>query len=993
VGLWLPLAARGQDARAQFDAAQRQLFELGNQAQAQRDFRKAVGIWQRGLQRSEAAGDAHGMGMFLSGLVRGYGDLGQIDQAIRCADQGIGIMLRLNEPANAARTAWNLGVVCFQAGRYEKSLAACRQSALIWEKVGDPEPFAEAVNGMGNALNRLGRLSDALEAHQRALGIYETLKKPNGVATSLNGIALVQSGLGQLEEAAALMSRALALHSNPEDQGIGLSNLASVYGKLGLYEQALQASQKALAVADGLNNPKSAASALINGGIANLGLGQYFPAIAAARRALTLGRELQQPDLMANALNNLGVAYHRMGQAKRATECWEQAIALDAEQPGLSSAATARANLYQRQDDPRDVKALSALTSAPDAEKQPRRLAEWLVLLGEAHQRLRQPAPAIAAFQRAIGVLGARVDRTWRPRALAGLANSQLDAGRHQEALASFDRALEFWKDRANDTELAALHAGIGRTREAMGDLPAAVSSLSLAIQLVEKSSRQVDDASQVGAFQARHQKGIYAQLAGVLLRQGKPNEALLTVERGRAQGLARQAAMNRGDLSGILPKEEAARLGRVSGEFDLAARALRAAENVGSVGDAASDGLVRRHLSAMQGRLQRAEIALTSLRGGLIERFPAFRRLYGAEAPRLQELEALAGRHKDTLFLEWAVGASANTLLFVLSADEGVRAFSLPSDERVLREAAAAWRGALSEHGGAPGTEARQAQNLYNLVLGEVEKAGLLAPGRYRRLVVAPDGPLQKLPFGALLDPRGARIADRFPVSSSLSLTALVWPAEPSQARGPLLIAADPTSTPAAAEIAPPLAAARAEGRAISALFPGSTLLVGEEASENAVESQLAAYRILHFATHGLLDEQDGLRSALVLAANPRSGEDVGLLEAGEIATMRLGATLAVLSACDTGQGEASAGDGLLGLTWAFRAAGCPSVVASLWSVDGQATGALMVAFYRGLKEGKPKDEALRSAVLQVRGTPRWQHPYYWAAFQLQGDWSPLAL
>ena len=121
------------------------------------------------------------------------------------------------------------------------------------------------------------------------------------------------------------------------------------------------------------------------------------------------------------------------------------------------------------------------------------------------------------------------------------------------------------------------------------------------------------------------------------------------------------------------------------------------------------------------------------------------------------------------------------------------------------------------------------------------------------------------------------------------------------------------------------------------------------------------------------------------------KGSEGTQLLEARELIDMRLAARMVVLSACDTGQGQHSGGEGLLGLTWAFRAAGCPSTVASLWSVDDAATGQLMVRFYQALKAGKRKDAALREAMLEVKQGKT--SPVYWAAFQVNGDTSSVKL
>jgi len=125
--------------------------------------------------------------------------------------------------------------------------------------------------------------------------------------------------------------------------------------------------------------------------------------------------------------------------------------------------------------------------------------------------------------------------------------------------------------------------------------------------------------------------------------------------------------------------------------------------------------------------------------------------------------------------------------------------------------------------------------------------------------------------------------------------------------------------------------------------------------------------------------------------APQDSTSQRYGTLLAQDIVGIKLSAQLAVLSACETGEGQISAGEGLLGFAWAFRAAGCPAIVASQWSVDDAATKALMVDFYQALKAGKDKDLALQEAMLAVK--QKQPGAYYWAAFQVIGDTTPLNL
>jgi len=178
---------------------------------------------------------------------------------------------------------------------------------------------------------------------------------------------------------------------------------------------------------------------------------------------------------------------------------------------------------------------------------------------------------------------------------------------------------------------------------------------------------------------------------------------------------------------------------------------------------------------------------------------------------------------------------------------------------------------------------------------------------------------------------------------------------------------------------------------KAVSGLFPGARILLGRDATEEAIKSLAPQARRLHFACHGLLDERFPLNSALAFSIpdHVEEGHDNGLLQAWEIfEDLRLDADLVTLSACDSGLGKEMGGEGLVGLVRAFQFAGARSVLASLWSVSDVSTADLMKRFYGYLREGRSKDEALRAAQTDLIRSRDFAHPYYWAAFQLTGDW-----
>jgi CHAT domain-containing protein len=165
--------------------------------------------------------------------------------------------------------------------------------------------------------------------------------------------------------------------------------------------------------------------------------------------------------------------------------------------------------------------------------------------------------------------------------------------------------------------------------------------------------------------------------------------------------------------------------------------------------------------------------------------------------------------------------------------------------------------------------------------------------------------------------------------------------------------------------------------------------VLVGREAAEEAFKALAPQYATIHLATHGVLDNRDPLNSYLLLTKTDGDTDNDGLLHAREILDMRLDADLAILSACETGNGSISPGEGMIGMSWAFLVAGARSVMVSHWRVNSASTSQLMKNFYQALTEQKDlkslnKSHALREASLRLLNNRRYRHPFYWAGFVL---------
>jgi CHAT domain-containing protein len=254
--------------------------------------------------------------------------------------------------------------------------------------------------------------------------------------------------------------------------------------------------------------------------------------------------------------------------------------------------------------------------------------------------------------------------------------------------------------------------------------------------------------------------------------------------------------------------------------------------------------------------------------------------------------------------------------------------------------------------------------------------------------VIFIPQGELFLVPFAALQDAQGKYLIQKHTILTAPSIQILDLTQQQRQQTNPqeLVIVGNPTMpqiSPIITEKLSPLPGAEKEAVAIAQLLETSPL-IGNAATKTAILAKLPQARIVHFATHGLLDDFQGLGIPGAIALAP-DGNDSGLLTAQEIFGLQLQAELVVLSACDTGRGRIT-GDGVIGLSRSLISAGVPSVIVSLWAIPDAPTASLMTEFYRNWQGKKlDKAQALRQAMLTTMKTH--PEPRNWAAFTLIGE------
>lgn len=288
--------------------------------------------------------------------------------------------------------------------------------------------------------------------------------------------------------------------------------------------------------------------------------------------------------------------------------------------------------------------------------------------------------------------------------------------------------------------------------------------------------------------------------------------------------------------------------------------------------------------------------------------------------------------------------------------------------------------------------------QKLYRVLIEPI--ADFLPKNPEERVVFIPQRKLFLVPFVALMDGEEKYLIEKHTVLTSPAIQVLELTRQqrennlelnpenslvvglPRNPQDNNLVIGNPVMPKIMGQPLEPLQGAQAEAEEIAS-FLNTEAILGSNATKKALIQKIENSRIVHIATHGLLDDISGLGIPGALALAP-DDTDNGFLTSAEIMNLDINAELVVLSACDTGRGDIT-GDGVIGLSRSFIAAGTPSIIVSLWKVPDDSTQALMVDFYRELDVSKDKALALRNAMLKTMAD--FPEPKNWAAFTVIGE------
>jgi CHAT domain-containing protein len=867
-----------------------------------------------------------------------------------------------------------------------RALAGQRRALSLLRSIGRKERQADVLFSLGETHSRLGEYGQARRPYAEALDLLRAAGQERQVPQTLLGLGRAHANAGEPAAARDWYREALALGRRlgaPRDEATALHNLGTLAGSLGDAMEAIDLLEAALALWRRLGDPAEEATVLNQLGQQYLGLGEIRVGSDHFEEARALLATAGEGRRSGSVLHSLGVARVLLGDLPAGLGLLEEALLL-----------------HRREGNRRD---------------------EAVVLndLGWAHQQRGDSAAARRRYEEALALFRALGSVRDEATTRQNLAWADEARGDPEAAERLYRLALQGFRRLGDRGGEANTLYGLARAQRRRGDLAGCRASLEAALAGIEAlRARPVPHALRASYFASKQQVyGFYIDLLMDLNRRqpggGHHLRALEASEQARARGFLDALAEAAG------PPEQGADRRRAAEETELAARLER-------------QELRRMELLLADAPRQQIEAAERELRR-LLLRHRRARALLPAPlaVSRGEPLSAVEIRRLldgDTLLLEYFLGEERSFLWAVTAAE--VAAFELAG--RPVIESAARLACELL-----PASHRSTARARAEMALADLGRL-LLAPVADRlagkRLVVVGDGVLHSIPFAALPAPRAAG-ASYVPLAAEHEIVSLPSASvaaalrrgrrEGSGGRTAVAVFADPVfgaddprvaraqeaagpaagaaassgHRPAAPAPGPPrggyrrLPFSRQEAQAILDLVPAGASLAALDfaASREAVTAgALGRFRVIHFATHAVLDTAYPELSGLVLSLVDRQGRPRnGFLRAHEISGLDLAADLVVLSACRTALGKEIRGEGLVGLPRAFLDAGGRRVLVSLWQVEDRATAELMRGFYRGmLEQGLPPEAALRRAQLALWRETDWRAPYFWAGFVLQGDW-----
>lgn len=925
---------------------------------------KALDYGKQALPLVEAEGNPTILASALNIIGLLYSSISEHQKAVEYLNRALPLAQGENNPTLLASTLMGLGTAYAHRGERQKAAGYYDKALAIFRSINDPGAEATTLTAIAAVYSKVGEQQKALELFTQALPLVEKAQDVRGKVNTLSGIGGVYSALGDKQKALHYYEQALAVIGSTGDsfgKATALNNIGIIYDDMGYKEKALDFFNQSLQLRRSIDGSKGeSAKSLHNIGAVYTSMNEYQKALDFYFKALESARAGQDLDGQASIPVSIGIVYLRLGEQRKALEYFLQSLPLFRFLSDRENEATTLDLIgvaYQCCDKQKALdyhnQALALGRAIQDRSVQSYALGH----IADIYMALGERQKALDIYNQVLPLIREIGSRVSEAPILNGIGVIHAKSKEYRKALEFYERALLIEREVIDRRGEAATLGNIGSIHEEQGNLEKAVDYYQKAIDIQEKIRAE----ARLEEFKiklAEQSLNVYVNAILINMRLGRSLQAFDLSERARARAFLDQLGNARVDIrkgadAQLIQKEQALR-------FEIRALEQQLAQERAK----SKPGFNTETIAALEKQLLLKRVGYEDFLTDLKLKAPEYASIFSVDSPKLSEVQK--GLDKDTTLISYFVTLN-NTLAFVITRDS-FQAILLPIKGDEISAQIVSFRSFADLRDPYP----QPLKKLYGMLISPLKPYI-----KTRRIGIIPHNILNYLPFSALVD--GQRYyGDDHVVFYLPSASVLYFIQQNRKPIGNSLLALAQGQS----EGLPFLQYADKSAKDVANLY-NTTALSDSAATETALRARAANSNVVFIAAHGKLNTLTPLFSQIVLA--PDKSND-GLLEVYEVYGLDLkNVNLVVLSGCETQLGERSQGDDIIGLNRAFIYAGTPTVVASLWSVKEQQTGELMVAFFKYLKQGISKSEALQRAQQDIRN--KYPHPYYWAAFVLTGD------
>lgn len=952
--------------RSRFNA-QRIIFDARvlNRRGTKEDLNKAIEKYKEAVPHLRLAGDSRGEGQVFEMVGEIYYSFSEYRESISYVDQAVKIYSAAGLSGDEARALGTLASCYLSMSQWQKSIDIYQEALVLSKKTGNRRSEAFILSNLASAYSEWGEYQRAIEFSQKALLLRREVNDRRGEGRTLVQMGDIYRDISDNQRALDYFNQAVPILREQKDlqwEGYVLEDIGTVYEALGDYENAVENYTLTLSIMRSIGDRRIEASMYEHIGGVYLKRAEFQKALDSLNRGLLIYKSVGFLVGEVDSLNKIGQVHQQLHDYQKALSFFNQALSLSREIKNSNRTATSTFNL------------------------------------GVLYTDLGEPQKSSEYLRRALATQNGLSPQS-EASVLYELAYAQIRLDNINEARVLLESALRI---------LDSIRSSVMTRELRISYLASKWDYYNLYIDVMMQLHKQ-SASPELMAIAFQTSEHVRARVLQELL-----TEARIDIRRGVDSELVTQEQS----------------LQQMLGAKGEVLMKLRMSSNRGE-----EEVSVEKEINGLKTELRQIQ---TEIR----QKSPSYAALTQSETLNLKEIQQqILG--PDTILLEYSLGAERSYLWLVTQTS--IDAFELPK-RSTIEDAAQQVYDVLTartrckpgkDREAVPLTQAVQLEARYPQIAAKLSEM-VLRPATAqlgnKRLLIVSEGVLQSIPFGALpLPTLGNRTAQpwtplmaeheviNLPSASTLAVLRhelagrKAAPKTLAAIANPILDAASLARFNASLNIntlataadsplrnfgvacagmgVPALPFSKREAEAIAALTAPNDrqLMVGLDASRAKIlGADLTQYRIIHFATHGLLNSRHPDLSGLVLSLVDEKGmEQNGILQLHEIYNLKLNADLVVLSACETALGTEIRGEGRIGMTRGFMYAGAARVLASLWKVDDEATRDLMKLFYEKLLREKMRPAAaLRAAQLEMRRQKRWQSPYFWGAFTLQGEY-----